>query len=790
MNAAVTRAIIIAKFPEMKSPLIIAPGQFSFTASFFTFIFSYRLSSKRLVKRLIEYEILRFYVIFGIMRKALKYIIDMKRLPIIVMFAVAGTFLAFQSLGKNTNPPSKYEKILKNVGQMLMEAHYSPKDINDEFSKKIYTKFLNDLDPDKNILTQTDYDALKKYETKIDDEIKGDAPVEFFLEAGKLFNKRIEEVSKIYTDILSQPFNFSTDETIKLDAEKLKPPVTEADQKESWRKRLKYLALDRYAESLDVREKNRGKDGFVAKSDADLEKDARERVRRVMDRTFDRYRHKFSDDDRFNIFVNDITTTMDPHTEFFPPVDKRYFDEQMSGTFFGIGAQLSYDDGNIKIASLVTGAPAWKSGDLQIGDIVMKVAQGNNEPVDLTGYVVEDAVKLIRGTKGTEVKLTVKKADGSIKIISLLRDKIVQEETFARSAIVKNGSQKIGYIYLPEFYADFENANGARCSIDVANEITKLKAEKVDGIIMDLRNNGGGSLYDVVQMAGLFIDEGPIVQVKDRDGKPSVLKDKDRSVLYDGPLAVMVNEFSASASEIFAAAIQDYNRGVIIGSTSTYGKGTVQRNIGLDFTSNILGSNSDLGTVKLTLQKFYRINGGSTQLRGVSSDIVLSDKYEKLKLREKDDPDALPWDEIAKASYTPWNPGYDLGYIKKLEQDRLNSSDVFKTIKENTDWIDKQNDKEHPLQVDKYRQEQKAILATVKQNETLEKLKDSIDVSFVPRDQNQFASDKAKQERFNNWIKGLTKDIYLDQAVKVMNDMINQKNLAQTKTSTDAKRAF
>jgi carboxyl-terminal processing protease len=713
------------------------------------------------------------------MLKALKYMTNMKRLPILVILVVAGTFLAFQSLGKNANPPSKYEKILRNVGQMLAEAHYSPKAIDDNFSKEIFKKYLNDLDPDKNIFLQADYDALKKYETKIDDEIKGDAPVEFFLAAGQLFNKRIEEAAKVYNSILDKPFDYTVDESINLDDDKQKTPSNEAELRESWRKRLKYLSLGVYADLLDMREKNKGKPNFVVKTDAQLEKEAREKIRKAMDRRFDHFRYKFSDDDKFNVFVNDITTSMDPHTEFFPPVDKRYFDEQMSGTFFGIGAQLSYDDGNIKIVSLVTGAPAWKSGEIQVGDVILKVAQGDGEPVDLTGYVVEDAVKLIRGTKGTEVKLTLKKSDGSLKTVSLIRDKIVQEETFARSAIVKNGSEKIGYIYLPEFYADFDNPNGARCSIDVANEIKKLKEEKVDGIIMDLRNNGGGSLYDVVQMAGLFIDEGPIVQVKDREGKqPQVLKDKDRSVLYDGPLAVMVNEFSASASEIFAAAIQDYNRGVIIGSTSTYGKGTVQRNIGLDFASNLLGSNSDLGTVKLTLQKFYRINGGSTQLKGVSSDIVLSDKYEDLKLREKDDPDALPWDEISKANYIPWNPGYDLATIKKMEQDRLVNSDVFKTIKENSEWLEKQNNRDHSLKLDKYRQEQKAIQATVKQNETLEKLKDSLDVSFLPKEVNQYANDKAKQERFDNWLKGLRKDIYLDQAVKVMNDMIGQRNLA------------
>jgi carboxyl-terminal processing protease len=724
------------------------------------------------------------------MLKALKYMTNMKRLPILVMLVVAGTFVALQSLGKSSDPPSKYEKILRNVGQMLTEAHYSPKDINDDFSRKIFTKYLNDLDPDKNIFLQPDYDALKKYQTKIDDEIKGDAPVEFFLTAGQLFNKRIEDVSKIYNAILAESFDFSINETINVDGDKLKAAANEAEQKEAWRKRLKYLALDRYVDLLDQREKNKHKEGFVVRTDAELEKDARGRVKILMDRTFDRYRHKFSDDDKFSIFVNDITTTMDPHTEFFPPVDKRYFDEQMSGTFYGIGAQLVNEDGNIKIASLVSGYPAWRSGEVQMGDIILKIGQGKNEPVELVGYDVTDAVKIIRGAEGTEVRLTLKKQDGSIKVVSLIREKIVQEETFARSAIIKNGAKRIGYIYLPEFYADFERPNGARCSADVAKEIMKLKQEKVDGIIMDLRNNGGGSLYDVVQMVGLFIEEGPVVQVKDRDGKPSVLRDKDRAVLYDGPLEVMVNEFSASASEIFAAAIQDYNRGVIIGSTSTYGKGTVQRNIGLDLTSNLLGSNSELGTVKLTLQKFYRINGGSTQLKGVTSDIVLSDKFERLKLREKDDPDALPWDEIAKANYSPWNPGYDINALQRLEQERLSNNEVFKTIRANTEWLDKQNDKEHTLQLEKYRQEQKAIQATVKQNETLEKLKDSLDVSFVPKDKTMFADDKIRRERLDNWLKGLTKDIYLDQAVRVMNDMVDQNNLAQANKKPVPAKAF
>lgn len=706
----------------------------------------------------------------------------MKRLPIVLLLLAAGIFVAFRSMGtdKHLNPPGKYEKILKAVGEMLAEGHYSPKDINDEFSKKIFNKYLEELDPDHYIFLQQDVEALKaKYENRIDDEIKG-ADVEFFLAAGKIFNQRIEEAAKEYADILAKPFDFTKDEYVQLDREKLSFVKTAPERKEVWRKKLKYSVLDRFVDMQDARETNKNTPGFTVKDDATLEKECREKVLKIYDRMFERFRMKFNDDDKFNLFVKTITTAMDPHTDFMPPVDKRYFDEQMSGTFFGIGASLTYDEGNIKVNTLVTGSPAWKSGEVQQGDIILKVAQGKEEPVELTGYVVEDAVKLIRGKQGTEVRLTLKKQDGSVKVVSLIRQKIVQDETYARSAIVKNDHSKIGYIYLPEFYADFDNPAGNRSYTDVAKEVVKLKQENVDGIILDLRNNGGGSLYDVVQMAGLFIDEGPIVQVKDRENKASVLRDKDKSVLYDGPLAVMVNEFSASASEIFAAAMQDYNRGVVIGSTSTYGKGTVQRNIGLDPSSNFLASNSDMGTIKLTLQKFYRINGGSTQLRGVASDIVLPDQLEYLKYREKDDPDALPWDEIAKASYGQWNAGYSLKTIQQLSNERLAANPAFKTIKENTEWLSKQMDKEYPLQIDKYRKEQKAIRATQKQIESLLKLTEEMQVNPLPSEAQRYANDKDKQDRFESWIKNLRKDIYLDQAVKVVSDMINQRSLVQT----------
>src|ERR1043165_679867 len=360
------------------------------------------------------------------MLKALKYLSDMKRLPIAILIAVAGIFLAFRSMGTATNnPPGKYEKILKLVGEMMTQAHFSPQDINDAFSKKVFKKYLENLDQtgEKNILLNSDVNALKKkYENSIDDEIKG-APVEFFLAAGKIFNTRMEEASVICNELLAKPFDFTTDEEVILDQEKLDYTSTEAERKDRWRKKLKYMTLDRFVDLQDIREKNKGTDSFIVKTDEVLEKEARERVKRIIDRMFERFRYKYSDDDKFNVFVNTITTTMDPHSEFFPPVEKRYFDEEMSGRFYGIGASLVYDDGNIKINSIIAGSPAWKSGELQAGDVILKVGQGSEEPVELTGFIVTDAVKIIRGKKGTEVKLTVKKADGAIKIVSLIRDK-------------------------------------------------------------------------------------------------------------------------------------------------------------------------------------------------------------------------------------------------------------------------------------------------------------------------------------------------------------------------------
>lgn len=724
----------------------------------------------------------------------MKFIMSKKFIPVLFLLIGAGLFVTFKTMGRggdDDNPRTKFEKILRNVRIVLEQGHYSPKKIDDAFSKHVLNKYLDDIDPDKYIFLQKDIDAFKKYETKIDDEIHG-SNLESFYTISNLYTVRLDELIKSYKEILSKPFTFNTDETIMLDGDKRGFPKTEAERLDYNRKRLKYLVLTKYSDLIDERDSNtvrsftdKAKAGYIAKPDTTLEREARTLISKQMDRFFSTLRNHNKPDEMFSDFVNAITSSMDPHTTYFAPVDKRSFDELLSGSFYGIGAQLKEDDGKIKIASLVTGMPALKTGQIQVEDEIIKIAQGNKEPVDVTGYSITDAVKLIRGAeKGSEVRLTLKKPDGTTKVVSVLRDKIALDETFAKSYII-NGAHKIGYIYLPEFYADFEHPDGRRCAVDVAKEIEKLKAEKVEGIVMDLRGNGGGSLYDVVDMAGLFIEDGPICQVKGRDEKPTVLSDRDRGVLYTGPLTVMVDELSASASEIFAAAIQDYHRGIIIGSTSTYGKGTVQRSVSLDpeaenpfFKKPVT---EGLGDVKLTFRKFYRINGGATQLRGVVPDIIIPDRLEYVKIREKDNPDALSWDVISKADYTPWNPGYDVNSLISRTNQQLNNDSTFRLIRNDIQLLDKNSDKSYSLNLQKYKAQMNQLRATSKQLDNLSRLKTGLNVANLNADLSSVQSDKEKIDRNKQWLKRIGDDIYIGETVKVMDNMIGQTALAKAK---------
>lgn len=717
------------------------------------------------------------------MNKFFAFMKSTKGLVLLAVLLVGISVVAFTKNNKNVTDNPK-QKLLTTVVDLIEKQHYAPQTIDDNFSKKIFNKYFDELDGDRILFTEGDINSLKKYETTLDNEMHGDG-FDFIPALNVIYNKRTDEVIAQQKEILSKAFNFTVDETYIVDADKLPFAKTEAEKKDRLRKKLKLMTLDRFIDLQKERDSS-VIDSIKRKTDTELEVEARAKVQKAIDKIYNRIKTKFTDDERFNSYVNLITTQMDPHTDYFAPVEKRAFDEDMSRRFYGIGAQLQETDGNIKIAALMPSYPAQRCGEIVVGDIIVKVSQADGEPVEITGYDISDAVKLIRGKKDSQVKLTMKKQDGTTKVVTLTRAEIVQDEGYARSAVVEEANgDKIGYIYLPEFYADFYNANGARCSEDVANEVIKLKAAGVKGITIDLRFNGGGSLQEVINMVGLFIPSGPVVQVRDKSGRATPLDDNDTRVLYDGPLVVMVNELSASASEIFAAAIQDYGRGIIVGSSSTYGKGTVQRQINLNNTFSFTNSTvNDMGSVKLTFQKFYRVSGGSTQLKGVTPDVVFPDVLDYLKIREKDNASALAWDNIAKANYTPYNKlAINCADIIKKENEAVAENATFKLIKNNTVWLNKKQDEPRSLEINKYKAYQKDVAATVAQNNNVLKAKTELKVDVTKEDTDKFYNnpDKAKGDRYVAWLKNLKTDLYLSETINVIELMINN---SLTKTSS------
>ena len=695
---------------------------------------------------------------------------------------IGAVFFAFKTTEKQNgeSPEIRHRKLLSTIGHLLETEHYSPRKIDDDFSKDVFKEYLKALDPEKNIFLQSDINALRVYETKLDDEIHGEA-ILFEPASSVIYEKRLVEARKIFEKVVQSPFDFNIDDSVLLDIDVKLAPVNENERYTYWYQILKYKALDRFVNLTEEREKNKTKEKFIVKADSTLEREARASVKKEYLKRFERLEKTFDKEKRFELFLNTITGLMDPHTDYMAPVEKRSFTEQMSGTFYGIGAQLTQDDNGIKIASIQPGGAAWKSGQLVVNDVIVKVAQGAEEPVDVTGYETTDAVKLIRGNLGTEVRLTIRKPDGSYKIVALKREKIVLDEGFARSAIIQKGADKYGYILLPDFYADFEREDGARCARDVAKEIEKLKAEKVKGIAIDVRYNGGGSLYEVVQMAGLFIDQGPMVQIRNKEGRSQTLSDEVPGTIYNGPLVVMVNEFSASASEIFAGAIQDYKRGIVMGSTSTYGKGTVQRNVPFGKPLDDFGIQTEYGAVKLTFQKFYRVTGSSTQRKGVVPDVILPDEYEFLKYREKDNESSLPWDEMERARFQVWPNNAPIAAIAAKVNDKIAKDTSMIAFKKTLAWVSTQMDRPVHLKLDKYIAFRKQLQSTMIQNDNRLKLKDSMQVTALKADYNKFYNnpDKTKQDRYQAWLKIIAKDAQINEASKLLSEFSAQNWVAK-----------
>ena len=724
----------------------------------------------------------------------------MKRNYKIILAVLAVSLALWSFMPKQKGDPEKDKLLLELLTFVIEKGHYSPAAIDDTFSKGVYKEFLKALDPTKRFFLQSDIDEFSKYETDLDDEIKNKDLTFFDLTYTRLM-KRIEESKSYYKTILDKPIDYKIDEEFNADYEKLPYANSVAELKEKWRKQIKLSSLASLTDRLKLEEDKKNgvvkdnKDSIgskkiekvvdqTPKTFEQIEKETRESSLKSMNEYFG-FINDLKREDWFAVYINTIAERFDPHTSYFAPEDKERFDVSMSGTFFGIGARLQKKNDFTEITELISGGPAWRGKELEVGDIFLKVAQGNSEPVDVVGMKIDDVVKKIKGPKGTEVRLTIKKTDGSIKVITLIRDEIEIEETYLKSSIVEKNGLKYGVIYLPKFYINFENSDGRDAGKDMAIEVERLKKEGVNGIVLDVRDDGGGSLKTVVDIAGLFIEQGPIVQIKSAASRKEVLSDKDKKVQWDGPLVVMINCFSASASEILAAAMQDYKRGVIIGSKQSYGKGTVQNVI--DLNQFVRNSNiGDLGALKTTTQKFYRINGGSTQLDGVSSDVVMADKYSYVRMGERDLDNAMPWDKIDAADYTVWNKQTNFNEAIANSKKRLADNNQFKLIDENAKWINERSeDNVYSLEIDKFQAEQKTLDATAKKYKSVLDYKNQLKFSSLPYESEAMKTDLALKEKRERWHESLSKDIYVDEALNVLGDLQSK---VTTKTNVVLKK--
>lgn len=690
---------------------------------------------------------------------------------------------------KSFENDDKDKLLLDLITYVLQKGHYEPKDIDDTFSVSVFEDFIDVIDPTKRYFLEEDVKEFEQYKFQLDDQIKS-TDISFFNLVYDRLMLRMGDAKTIYKEVLDNPFDYAQNENININYEEMPFAANKKALKERWRQQLKYATLGTYdskmrriGKTTEVKKQTingevvetiseKGTDDIPEKpmTAEEAEKSSRESTRKTLDDFFD-----FVDDlerkDWFVQYINTIVDEFDPHTYYFAPDDKEKFDMSMSGKFEGIGARLQKKPEGAKIVDIISGGPVWRDGQLEVGDQITKVGQEGEEPIDIVGMRLDDAIKLIKGPKGTQVELTVRKIDGSLETVALMRDVVELEESFAKSATIIKDDQKFGLIDLPKFYVDFDDYAERNAATDVAKEVERLKQEGAEGLILDLRDNGGGSLKTVVEMAGLFIKDGPIVQVRSSGKGKDVYDDKDERIQWDGPLVILVNELSASASEILAAAMQDYKRAIVIGSKQTFGKGTVQNVIPLD---NIVRSNEhgDLGAIKLTTQKFYRINGGSTQLEGVKSDVVVPDKYSYIDLGERDQSNPLKWDKISPADYKPWEGYIDYEQTIKNSTKRMANNTQIKLIEENAKWLKSESDETViSLNYKKYRSEEEKHKKKSDYFKAITNYDSKLSFESLKYEEALFTKDSVLREKRDRWHKNLAKDVYVEEAVNVLQDL-------------------
>lgn len=699
-----------------------------------------------------------------------------KAIMLLLLLAMASC--SFTTKKFDPDPNSSRERVLLELISFVMQrGHYNPDLIDDTFSAEVYEDYLLTLDRNKRYFLASDIEEFSAYKTKLDDQIKAGEVAFFHLTYERLI-ERMKEAQAYYDEVLSNPFDYSIPEAINADTEKLPYASNKKELKMRWRKQLKLSTLSTYYSKIEIQKEILKKDtadrpkDFVIKTKAELEKEAREVTRNIIEENFNYLLKNQETKDWFTTYLNAIVEQFDPHSFYFAPQEKDRFDIQMSGSLEGIGARLQKKNGIISVVSVISGGPAWKQGELEVGDEIHKVKQEDEEKAaSVVGMRFKDAVDLIKGPKGTKVTLTVKKVDGTIDQITIVRDVVIIQDTFAKSAMLEKNGETYGIINLPRFYFNMEDYDKRNAASDIKKEIIRLKKQGLDGLVIDLRGNGGGSLATVIDIAGMFIKSGPIVQVRAGNGEVQILKDSNDDILWDGPLVIMVNELSASASEILAAAMQDYKRAIIIGSKQTYGKGTVQNLVNLNrwMKNNSLG---DMGALKLTTQKFYRINGGSTQLRGVTSDVIVPDRYSYIDIGEREMEDPLPWDKIMPASYNTWS-GY-IDYKKTIAQSekRMAQNKLLNLIDEHARWIKTQQDIEkYSLQYKEYAQQLETLEKEAKHFEKISDYQTDLTYTSLPYEKALFTKDSVLKEKRERWHKSLSKDVYVEEAIHVLHDL-------------------
>ena len=673
----------------------------------------------------------------------------------------------------SSDEPNKDRLLIDLVSYVLDKLHYNPKIINDDFSLKVFDDFIDAVDSQKRFFLESDIQILSEYKLLIDDQINS-SDITFFNVTFDILKKRISEVEGFYEAILNQPFDFNVDEEINLDYENLSYASNIDELRNLWRKRLKLSTLDAFASKKEINEDKIDQEENQLKSDEEIEKESRLSTKENL-KDFFQFNSELERTDWFSLYLNSIVTQYDPHTTYLAPEAKEVFDQNISGKFQGIGARLSKRKQQVEIVEVIIGGPVWRDNLLNVGDIIISVAQSEDEePTEISLMKLSDATDLIKGEKGTNVYLTVKRVDGGIEQIVVTRDIVELEETYAKSSIINDESSKYGLINLPRFYVDFDDYGERNAATDLKKEILNLKSKGINGLILDLRNNGGGSLKTVVDITGFFIERGPVVQVKSIGGRREILRDNDPSIIWDGPLVVLVNEFSASASEILAAALQDYNRAIILGSNQTYGKGTVQNIV--DLNNVISGSTyGDLGSLKITTDKFYRVNGGSTQLEGVKSDITFPNRYSYIDIGERDLENPLNWDKIDPARYNSLDKMFNYSKLISNSNERIRNSEFFSLIDEHASWVrSQQDDKTISLEYNTYKNDLDMSKLQNDKLKIIDNFKSTYNFqwNFVDELDDSSYNNDMKEIR-DRWIESLQKDIYVNEAMNLLKDLSN-----------------